>query len=43
MTKKNLIKKASKNAEYHADFESVKKVLKKCTKGYEQNKFDEHE
>jgi hypothetical protein len=25
-------KKLSKNAEFHADFESVEKVLKKCTK-----------
>ena len=25
-------KKVSKNAEFHADFESVEKVLKKCTK-----------
>ncbi len=24
--------KVSKNAEFHADFESVKKVVKKCTK-----------
>jgi hypothetical protein len=33
--KKNFLLKnskwASKNAEFHADFESVKKVLKKCT------------
>ncbi len=28
-----------KNAEFHADFESVEKVVKKCTK----KKFDEHE
>jgi hypothetical protein len=26
------IKKGSKNAEFHADIESVEKVLKKCTK-----------
>ncbi len=26
------IKKVSKNAEFHADFESVEKVVKKCTK-----------
>jgi hypothetical protein len=33
-----------KNEEFHADFESVKKVVKKCTqKSYKQNKFDEHE
>jgi hypothetical protein len=33
----------SKNAEFHADFESVEKVVKKCTKkSYKQNKFDEH-
>ncbi len=25
-------KNVSKNAEFHADFESVEKVLKKCTK-----------
>ncbi len=37
-------KKVSKNAEFHADFESVEKVVKKCTKkSYKQNKFDEHE
>ncbi len=35
-------KKVSKNAEFHADFESVEKVVKKCTK-QKQNKFDEHE
>ena len=28
----NKIKKDIKNAEFHADFESVEKVLKKCTK-----------
>jgi hypothetical protein len=27
-----LIKKGLKNVEYHADFKSVEKVLKKCTK-----------
>ncbi len=33
-----------KNAEFHADFESVEKVVKKCTKkSYKQIKFDEHE
>ncbi len=38
------IKKVSKNAEFHADFESVEKVVKKCTKkSYKKNKFDEHE
>jgi hypothetical protein len=37
-------KKVSKNAEFHADFESVEKVVKKCTqKSYKQNKFDKHE
>ncbi len=37
-------KKISKNAEFHADFESVKKVDNKCTKkSYKKNKFDEHE
>ncbi len=37
-------KKVSKNAEFHADFESVEKVVKKCTKkSYKQTKFDEHE
>ncbi len=48
MTKKNFfpkkLKKVSKNAEFHADFESVEKVVKKCTKkSYKQNKFYEHE
>ncbi len=47
MTPKNFfftkIKNISKNAEFHADFESVEKVLKNCTKSYKQNKFDEHE
>jgi hypothetical protein len=34
----------SKNAEFHADFNSIEKVLKKCTqKSYKENKFDEHE
>jgi hypothetical protein len=34
----------SKNAEFHADFESIEKFVKKCTKkSYKQNKFDEHE
>ena len=38
------IEKGVKNAEFHADFESVEKVVKKCTqKSYKQNKFDEHE
>jgi hypothetical protein len=33
-----------KNAEFHADFESIEKVVKKCTqKSLKQNKFDEHE
>ncbi len=35
MTKKKLfdkIEKGVKNAEFHANFESVEKVLKKCTK-----------
>jgi hypothetical protein len=37
-------KKDIKNAEFHADFESVEKVVKKGTKkSYKQNKFDEHE
>ncbi len=37
-------KKVSKNAEFHADFESVKKVVKNAPKkSYKQNKFDEHE
>jgi hypothetical protein len=36
-------KKVPKNAEFHADFESVEKVVKKCTKErYKQNKFEEH-
>jgi hypothetical protein len=40
------LKKSKKitNAKFHADFESVEKVVKKCTKkSYKQNKFDEHE
>jgi hypothetical protein len=38
------IEKGVKNTEFHADFESVEKVVKKCSKkGYKQNKFDEHE
>ncbi len=44
--KKNffLIKKGTKNAEFHADFESIEKVVKKYTKkSYKQHKFDEHE
>ncbi len=33
----------SKNAEFHADFESVEKVGKnEPKKSYKQNKFDEH-
>jgi hypothetical protein len=35
MTKKHFwfqSKKISKNAEFHADLESVEKVVKKCTK-----------
>ncbi len=48
MTQKKFVfkksKKVSKNAEFHADFKSVGKVLKKCTqKSYKQNKFDKHE
>ncbi len=36
--------KISKNAEFHADFESVEKVVKKTPKNsYKQKKFDEHE
>ncbi len=38
------IKKRYKNAEFHADFESIEKVVEKCArKSYKQNKFDEHE
>ncbi len=34
----------SKNTEFHADVESVEKVVEKCTKKiFKQNKFDEHE
>ncbi len=34
----------SKNEEFLTDFESVERVVKKCTqKSYKQNKFDEHE
>ena len=34
----------SKNAEFHADFESVEKVVKNAPKkSYKQNKFDEHD
>jgi hypothetical protein len=34
----------SKIAGFDADFESVEKVVKKCTKkSFKQNKFDEHE
>ncbi len=36
-------KKVSKNAEFHADFESVEKVVKIAQKNYKQNKFEEHE
>jgi hypothetical protein len=47
MTKKICLKqiiKIFKNAEFHADFESVEKVVKKRTKkSNKQNKFDEHE
>jgi hypothetical protein len=47
MTPKNFFlkksKKISKNAEFHADFEFVEKVIKKCIKSYKQNKFHEHE
>jgi hypothetical protein len=36
MTVKNFvlekIKKDTKNAEFHADFESIEKVVKKCTR-----------
>ena len=47
-SKKNFVLKnsiqVSKNAEFHADFESVEKVVNKCTKkSYKQNKFDERE
>ena len=37
-------KKVSKNAEFHADLNPLKKLLKNAhTKSYKQNKFDEHE
>ncbi len=36
-------KKVPKNAEFHADFESVEKVVKKAHKKYKQKKFGEHE
>ncbi len=40
----NKSEKISENAEFHADFVSVEKVVKKCTqKSYKQKKFDEHE
>jgi hypothetical protein len=47
MTQKNFFgkksKKISKNAEFHADFESVEKVVKNAPKKiYKKNKFDEH-
>jgi len=36
-----LIKKAKKNAEFHADFKSVEKVFKQCTKkSYKQNNWN---
>jgi hypothetical protein len=31
-----------KNAEFHADFKTVEKSLKKHQKSYKQNKFDDH-
>ncbi len=38
------IKKDIKKTKFHADFESVEKVVKQCTiKSYQQNKFDKHE
>ncbi len=44
MTQKKIflkkIRKDTKNAEFHADFESVEKNLKK--NNYKQKKFDEH-
>jgi hypothetical protein len=44
MTNFIIFRKDIKNAEFHADFESVEKVVKKSTKkSYKQNKFDEHE
>ncbi len=36
-------KKVSKNAEFHADFESIEKLLNMYQKSYKQNKFDKHE
>jgi hypothetical protein len=37
-------KKVSKNAKFHADFESVEKVVKNAPqKSYKQNNFVEHE
>jgi hypothetical protein len=40
----NLKTGVPKNAEFCADFKSVKKVLKTATKkSYKQNEFDEHE
>ncbi len=37
-------KKVSKNAEFHADFESIEKVVKNAhKKSYKQNKSDDHE
>ncbi len=36
------VKKLEKNAEFHADFKYVEKVLKNAPKSYKQNKFDEH-
>jgi hypothetical protein len=48
MTFKNFFlkksKKVLKNAEFHADFEYVEKVVKNAQKkSYKQNKFDEQE
>ncbi len=37
-----LSKKISKNTEFHADFESVEKIVKNAPKSYKQNKFDKH-
>ncbi len=36
-------KNVSKNTEFHADLESVEKVVKNAQKSYKQNNFDEHE
>ncbi len=33
----------SKNAEFYADFKSIKRDFKMHQKSYKQNKFDEHE